>query len=403
MQQIFIGRQPIIDGDGKLYGYELLHRRAGESVAVVGDGDRVSSDMLLNAVLEIGIQQLSGEHRSFINVTQNLLMNPGLDALPSEKVVLEVLEDVPVDQPLLERLALLRGRGFEIALDDYVCLPERVALIEHADIVKIDVLAVVEDDLARQSDFLKRRGVRLLAEKVETPEIYARLKSLGFDLFQGYFFARPEIYKSQRILPNKLVLLELLGRVNQPDITPNELAEIIRGDVSLSVTVLRWANSSMHGLRFAVESIQRAIVVLGLQTIRQWVALLALARMGTTPSELLKMLLVRARCCELFAAAAELPNPSSYFTVGLLSALDVLLKVNMAEALERVPLAAAQKAGVLSGEGDFGLALKAVMAMEAGDPGRAQFHSLTPDVIRDSYLSAISWADNLTNTGMLGT
>jgi EAL and modified HD-GYP domain-containing signal transduction protein len=374
MDHIFIGRQPIVDGAGKLYGYELLHRRAGRQRAIVRDGDRISSDMLLNAVLEIGIQQIAGTHRAFINVTQNLLMNAGLDALPSQGVVLEILEDVPVDSALLERLARLRGLQFEIALDDFVCLPERTALIEHADIVKLDVLAQDFDTLAREVAFLKRRGVRLLAEKVETPAMYQQLQPLGFDLYQGYFFARPDIYRSQRILPNKLVLLELLARVNQPDITPDELSDIIRGDVSMSVTVLRWANSPVLGLKFAVESIQRAIIVLGLQTIRNWVALLALTRMGASPSELLKMLLVRARCCELLAMSANLPNASSYFTVGLLSALDVILKLDMAEALERMPL---------------------------GELARALFHELSFDHIGDCYLVAIAWADNLATTGLL--
>jgi EAL and modified HD-GYP domain-containing signal transduction protein len=203
------------------------------------------------------------------------------------------------------------------------------------------------------------------------------------------------------LLPNKLNVLELLSKVNQPEITPARLAEIIRGDVSLSVTVLRWANSSVYGLRTAVESIQRAIVVLGLQTIRNWVALLALARMGSTPSELMKLVLVRARTCELLATAAALPNPSSYFTVGLLSALDAMLKVHMSEALERLALATAQKAAIERQEGEFGEALKTVFALELADVPRVRFRDLPPEAITECYLSAIAWADNLTGSGML--
>jgi len=312
-----------------------------------------------------------------------------------------VLENVAVDGALLERLERLRRLRFEIALDDFVCLPERNALIEHADIVKLDVLAMDRDALARDVEYLKRRGVRLLAEKVETAAMYRDLKTLGFDLYQGYFFARPDVYESERIEPNKLVVLELLARVSQPDITPEALGEIIRGDVALSVTVLRWANSSICGLRSPVESIQRAIVVLGLQTIRNWVALLALARMGASPSELLKMLLVRARCCELLAGTAQLPNAASFFTVGLLSALDVILKVEMTRALELVALVPSQKAALLQHEGEFGAALAAVIALECGDVGAARFQALSFETIRDCYLSAIAWADNLAATGQL--
>jgi len=401
MERIFIGRQPILDAAGQIYGYELLHRRAGEGCAVIDDGDRISTDMLLNAVLEVGIHQIAGAHRSFINVTHKLLMNQGIDALPSERIVLEVLENVPADAPLLARLEQLRCQKFEIALDDYVCLPDRDALIAHADIIKLDVLALDWNTLARQAQTLQRRGVRLLAEKVESRAIYERLLALGFELFQGYYFARPETHKFQKLLPNKLILLELLSAVNEPDITPDRLAEIIRADVSLSVTVLRWANSSVYGLRTAVESIQRAITVLGMQTIRNWVALLGLARMGSTPSELLKLVLVRARTCELLATAVELPNAASYFTVGLLSALDAMLKVNMSDALERLALAASQRAAIERQEGEFGEALKAVFALELGNEPALRFRSLAPAAITECYFSAIAWAESLTSSGML--
>jgi len=401
MEPIFIGRQPILDAAGGIYGYELLHRRPGEDVAVVDDGDRVSTDMLLNAVLEIGTRQLAGPHRAFINVTHKLLMNEGVDALPSERIVLEVLENVPVDPPLLARLEQLRSRKFEIALDDYVCRPDRDVLIGHADIVKLDVLALDWTALAHHAEALQRRNVRLVAEKVETQAMYERLRALGFGLFQGYYFARPELYTARKLLPNKLVLLQLLARVNQPDITAERLGEIIRADVSLAVTVLRWANSSIYGLRSAVESIQRAIVVLGLQTIRNWTALLALARLGATPSELLNVVLVRACSCELLATSAELPNSASFFTVGLLSALDVMLKVKMSEALERLQLGAAQRAGIERHEGEFGEALKAVLALEAGSLAGARFRDLPRAAITGCHLDAIAWADSLTRTGML--
>jgi EAL and modified HD-GYP domain-containing signal transduction protein len=400
MEHIFIGRQPILDADGVLDGYELLHRRAGEDRTTDVDGDRMSSELLLNAVLEIGIQAVCGGHRSFINVTRNLLMSTGLDALPSDKIVLEVLETVTVDPPLLERLRGLRARHFQIALDDYVCLPDRDPLLAHADIVKLDVLALDEAALERQVALLRDRPLRLLAEKVETPAMYQKLRAMGFHLFQGYFFAKPEIYRGQRIRPNKLVVLELLARVHEQNIMPEQLAVIIRGDVALSVTVLRWANGSIYGMRHAVGSVERAIVVLGLQTVRNWVSLLALARLGTSPNELLTVLLVRARTCELLANAAERANASLYFTVGLLSALDIILQVDMAVALERMPLSAEQKSALFTHSGELGEALNAVIACERGEAARARFASLAENDIVQCYLSGLAWADSLSSAGV---
>ncbi|MDE2350177.1 MAG: HDOD domain-containing protein [Gammaproteobacteria bacterium] len=398
MEHCFIGRQPILDREGKLYAYELLHR--SPAMTPLTDGDRASSDMLLKVVWELGIPQISGTHPSFINMTRNLLMNRGLDALPPAGLVLEILEDVPADAALVRRVAQLRDRGFKIALDDFVHIREREPLVDLADIVKLDCLALDEPALRWHAEWLSRRKIRLLAEKVETHEMHQRTMALGFDYFQGYFFARPLVQKRSRILPNKLVLLELLARVNDPAVTPEELGAIIRGDVWTSITVLKWANGSIYGMRRAVESVERAIVVLGLQTIRNWVALLTMARMGTTPTELLKMLLVRARACELLASEAGRDGPEGYFTVGLLSALDIILQTDMAHALEVVRLSEEQKAAILSRAGDPGAALQAVIAMESGDLAQARFCGLAESDVTGCYLSALTWADALSGNGI---
>lgn len=398
MEHSFIGRQPILDREGKLYAYELLHR--SPAMTPMTDGDRVSSDMLLKVVWELGIPQISGTHPSFINMTRNLLMNRGLDSLPTDGLVLEILEDVPADTALVKRVAQLRDRGFKIALDDFVHVREREPLVDLADIVKLDCLALDDSALAWHVEWLSHRNIRLLAEKVETHVMHERTMALGFDFFQGYFFARPQVHQSRRILPNKLVLLELLAKVSDPDVTPEELANIIRGDVWTSITVLKWANGSIYGTRRAVESVERAIVVLGLQTIRNWVALLTMARMGTTPTELLKMLLVRARACELLASEAGRDGPESFFTVGLLSALDIILQTDMAHALEIVRLSEDLKAAILTRAGDHGAALEAVIAMESGDVARASFCGLPESEVTGCFLAALTWADNLSGNGI---
>ena len=398
MEHIFVGRQPILDRKGKLYGYELLHRTpAGRPV---GDGDAASSEMLLKAVWEIGIPQVSGPNRSFVNMTRNLLLSPGLDALPPAGIVLEILESVAIDDELLRRVIRLRKRRFEIALDDFVHSAERDPLVDLADIVKLDCLALEGTELERHVDLLKRRNVRLLAEKVETREMHERTMALGFDYFQGYYFARPQLQRAQRVPANKLVLLELLASISKPGISVKELAAIIRGDVWISITVLRWANGSLHGLRYAVESVERAIVVLGLQTIRNWVSLLTMAKMGSAPNELLKMVLVRARACELLANEAKQGDSAKYFTVGLLSALDVILQVDMPQALELVPIAPDQREALLTRAGDLGTALQNVIELESGAPCTTPYRRLPEAALLRCYLSALAWADNLSRSGL---
>ena len=342
MQQVFIGRQPILDANGDLFGYELLCRDEQGRLAIAGNGDRESTVMLLDAILAIGLEKLTKSHRAFINVTETLLLGELIDTLPAANVVLEVLETVQASPALAERLGVLRSRKFTIALDDFVLGPGREALIEHADIVKLDVLQLDDAGIEAHVAAIKKHDCRLLAEKIETREQYERLRALGFDLFQGYYFARPELYSTRTLRPSRLAVLQLLGRVNDPDVSITELAALIRSDVALS--------------------------------------------MVTT-------VLVRARTCELLSAALRRANPAGYFTVGLFSALDVMMESPMATLVEQLPLATELKRALLDQSGEHGAALKAVIAVEIGDFAGVRFESMTHQAICQCYVEAVEWAD----------
>ncbi len=393
MQQVFIGRQPILDASGELYGYELLCRDEHGRLAIVGNGDPESTVMLLDAILAIGLEKLTKSRRAFINVTETLLLGELIDTLPASNVVLEVLETVQPSAALSRRLGMLRARKFTIALDDFVLEPGRETLVEHADIIKLDVRQLDQSRLEAHVGALKQRNCKLLAEKVETREEYERMRALGFDLFQGYYFARPELYSTRTLRPNRLAVLQLLGRVNDPDVSITELASLIRSDVALSVALLRWTNAASTGLSAPMESIDRAIIALGLHTIQNWLGLIALARMGSRSTELITTVLVRARTCELMSAGLRRANPAGYFTVGLFSALDVMMESPMATLVEQLPLAAELKQALLEQSGDQGAALKAVIAVEIGDFAGVRFGSMPSEAICKCYVEAVEWAD----------
>jgi len=393
VQQVFIGRQPILDASGDLYGYELLCRDEHGRLAIVGNGDRESTVMLLDAILAIGLEKLTKSRLAFINVTETLLLGELIDTLPASNVVLEVLETVQPSAALARRLGMLRARKFKIALDDFVLEPGREALVEHADIIKLDVRQLDQAGIESHVTALKQRNCKLLAEKVETREEYERLRALGFDLFQGYYFARPELYSTRTLRPNRLAVLQLLGRVNDPDVSITELAALIRSDVALSVALLRWTNAASTGLSASVESIDRAIISLGLHTIQNWLGLIALARMGSRSTELITTVLVRARTCELLSAALRRANPAGYFTVGLFSALDVMMESPMATLVEQLPLTPELKQALLEQSGEQGAALKAVIAVEIGDFAGVRFGSMTHEAICQCYVEAAEWAD----------
>jgi EAL and modified HD-GYP domain-containing signal transduction protein len=242
---------------------------------------------------------------------------------------------------------------------------------------------------------MKRANLTLLAEKVETREEYAKLRALGFDLFQGYYFARPELYTARTLRPSRLALLELIARISEPDVSISELAQVIRNDVAMSVAVLRSANAAVTGLKSRVESIDRAVVTLGLRTIQNWAGIIALARLNSQPAELLTVVLVRARVCELLGAALGRQNPAAYFTVGLFSLLDVMMETPMDELLEKLPLSEEIKTALRAQEGELGAALRCAIAMESGGKNGVHFGPVEFTHASACYQQAIEWADDL--------
>jgi EAL and modified HD-GYP domain-containing signal transduction protein len=307
-------------------------------------------------------------------------------------VILEILEDVEPDPVLLGRLAQLAADGYRFALDDVLDLGPRRPFLDFVEIIKVDVAAAGPARVARQADEWQRTGKLLLAEKVETREQHASLYTMGFHLFQGYFFARPQHAGSAGIPANKLVVMQLLARINDPQITLAELAAIVQTDVALSLGMLRWANSPLAGMRSRVDSIERAVIVLGLESVRSLVLLLALARLGTTPGELLTLILVRARLCELLARARRDGNPATFFMVGLLSGLDAVMNRPMTEVLKDLPIDAAVARALLAREGALGEVLATVLQIESGAFHDIALAGVGLEEAGALYREAIRWA-----------
>ena len=397
MSDIFIARQPIFDADMQVHAYELLFRESedGARSASVEDGDSATSNVIINTFVNIGLEKIVGDHRAFINLTRLFLSNPDLIMLPPEQLVLEVLEDVEPGETLLNGLRNIRERGYRLALDDFVYDERFEPMIELADIIKIDVLGMEQSDIEAMVARLRRPGMQLLAEKVETYEEYEFLKSLGFDYYQGYFFARPTVVRGKTLSANQVAVLELVAKVNNPQVEVDELADIIRADVSLSHKVLKFINSPASGLRSEVDSVHQAVVLLGLATIKNWVTILALANNSTKPNELNATALIRARSCELLARARDFVRPESYFTVGLFSCLDAMMDQPLEELVADLPLSDEARSALLEHQGELGEALDCTLAMEQGDFSRIGFGELDLPQLSDIYLEAISWADQM--------
>jgi len=391
---VFVARQPIYDIELEVYGYELLYRGSGgQAGAQVEDADLATSQVMLNTYMEIGLERLVGLRKAFINIPRSFI-DGSLDIpLSKRQVVLEVLEDVAPDAEVIAGLEELAKRGFALALDDFIYHESLEPLIELADLIKLDIQQVNRDELQHIVRKLKKRGVRLLAEKIETQEEFQFCKGLGFDYFQGYFLARPSLISKKKLPNNKLVNLQLLGRLQEPDVSFEELGELVSKDPSLSIKLLNYINSPVFGLAKPVSSIYRALELLGLNTLKRWVAVLVLFGLSDKPSEVFRTALIRAKLCESIAERLNRPNADEYFVLGLFSLLDVLLDNTMEEVLGLVKLPGNLAAALLAFEGEEGEVLAMVLAYEQADWEAVASLGLAEDVLTGHYLDALQWAE----------
>lgn len=393
MPEIFIARQPIYNRTQHVFGYELLYRSDNENSARIPDGDAATSQTLLNAFTEIGLNNLVGSRSAFINLTRSFLTGKYPLPLPSNRVVIEVLEDVEIDGELIQSVAGLARQGYIIALDDFIYREEAIPLLKLANIVKLDIQAMSEDDLRHHVATLNEYPqLKLLAEKVEVQEEYEVCRELGFHYFQGYFFSRPRIIKRKRVPSNQIALVQLLAELQSPDVTVPKLETLISRDVGLSYKLLRYINSAFFGLPKPIESIQRAVVFLGTNVIKRWATLLVLSRVDDKPAELMVTAVVRAKMSELLAKAMGYPAEEICFTVGLLSVLDALLDMEMEKVLGMLTMSDEVNAALLRREGVPGKILEMVLHYEFNEWDEVRHSDLPQELLLDAYLQSIAWA-----------
>ncbi|WP_455210645.1 EAL and HDOD domain-containing protein [Kaarinaea lacus] len=395
MSDIFVGRQPIYDRKIHVFGYELLFR-SGDNTAdafqQIG-ADGATSTTIINSYLEIGLDKLVGNRYAFINLTENFLLSEEALPISPKQVVLEVLENIAVDEALVKAVERLKLEGFIIALDDYIYDPSHKPLISMVDIIKIDIMQLNQQQLLEHVNLLKPYNVKLLAEKVETMDEFAFCHKLGFDYFQGYFLSKPRVIKSTSLASNKLAVLNLLSVLMNSDSQTEEIEEAMAFDVSISYKMLKLINSAIFNLSRKVESIQQAIVILGRKKLRSWASMVAMATVDDRPSEMIHLAMTRAKMCEILAEKAGLPSLESYFTVGLFSALDILMEKELTELISPLPLDQEIIDALLKHAGDYGDALKCTLAYEVSDADNARFKDLTSNDIFVANVEAVSWAN----------
>jgi c-di-GMP-related signal transduction protein len=397
----FVARQPVLDREKRVFGYELLFRSGVDNFFSSDQPDMASTSVMSDSFLLFGIDTITGGLRAFLNFTRNLLVQEYAFLMPPGQVVVEVLEDVKPEPEILSACAELKKRGYMIALDDFVVAGEASPLVGFADIIKIDFLTTQSELRRKIVHQFQPRGIRMLAEKVENYEHFREALDNGYEYFQGYFFCKPEILTGKDIRGLKLNYLNLLQAVSGPEPDFLELERIIKHDTSLCYKLLRYLNSAVFALHGEINSIRHALSLLGIQEVRRWTSLVALSGLlSDKPAELMITSMVRARFCEnLSRPSGQAGRSTELFLLGLLSMMDAFLDRPMTQILEAIPISAEIKAALLGHDNSMHEVLSLVLAHEKGDWDLVAAVSdrlkLGEAEISRAYVECVSWTHNI--------
>ena len=402
----FLGRQPILNRTQNIVAYELLFRSADSLLcADFNDQTHASAGVILNALAEFGIDNIVGDHQAYINVDTKVFMSDAIELLPKDHVVLELLENMVITSRIVDRCKELKKSGFVLAIDDHSYSPEYEPLYPFIDVVKIDVLNTPTSKLSFLLSKLDRWNFALLAEKVETHEQQKSCMTLGFNLFQGYYFSRPEILNQKRIDPDRMILLRLLNQLHL-EVEVREIEDTFRQHPNLIYNLLRLVNSVAFGLRERVTSIKQAILYLGIQYLTRWVILaLYVSKKGSVLDEpLLHLASVRGKLMELLALQMQpVVNRRDLaeraFITGALSLIDALFNTTIADALGNLNLPEDILSAILRHEGQLGLLLMVSKSMEKAEFMQAEnliaeVNLSTPQLLQ-AQLETLTWAKGI--------
>lgn len=395
--EIFLARQPILDRDRRTFGYELLYREGPDANVLFADPDDATRCVMQRAMIDWGMERIIGDRFGFINASAQLIVSGMHQALPPEGIIIELREDASYDAATVDALARAHSDGFHFALDNITTESELLTsrVLHLVSMVKIEMSKISEASVTRLAECVRssRPGALLVAEKVETMAEYESALEAGFDLFEGYYFARPELMRRAARPSNMSATMSLMSEMQRPDIDINRVEELVGTDPSLAYRLLAVVNSSAFGLDRRVDSLRHAIVLLGVNQVRHLATLIALSASKDSNDELVVIGATRARLASSIVAP-DLRNGA--FTVGLLSVTDSLYQTPMDELLDDLPVSEDIRAALLEGTGPYGPALDAVRACETADvarlgellPGRIQ-------EVQEAYAAAIEWVEVL--------
>ncbi|MBC8061167.1 MAG: HDOD domain-containing protein [Clostridiaceae bacterium] len=400
--ETFIARQPILNKHNKIFGFELLFRDSNVNIYNYNDGDEATLEVLRNIYLNFGMNKIIGNKKAFVNFTGTLLKSEVFNLIPSETLVIEILENIEPEEDIIDACKILKQKGFMIALDDFVFHKKYEKLIEIADIIKIDFRKTKGIERRNIIRRIKLKNVKFLAEKVETMEEFTEAVSYGYSLFQGYYFSKPVMMSSRKIPENKMIYMKLFKELNGKDLNFDAIENLVKLDISISYKLLKLINSASFGLKNNIKSLRHALNLLGGQEIKIWVYFLIMKNISVSkPDILLQNSLIRAKFCELIAHKTSLVDiAENAYLMGMLSLIDIILDNPMDVLLEELMVPAEVGDALLDLKTNIlWKILHIVRLYEVGDWNEVVRYSeefqLSEEFLSKAYIESCEWVNGI--------
>jgi EAL and modified HD-GYP domain-containing signal transduction protein len=409
INEIFLARQPILDRAQQLFAYELLFRGAAFGPADITTDLSATASVILHAS-QFGMEKVIGDALGFVNVDAAVLMSDIFKFLPRERIVLEIVETMKVTPEIYARVAELVQKGFRFALDDVIADTDEVkALLPLIEFVKLDLRDMPLSALLKLAPQFKLANKKLLAEKVESQEEFQVCLDLGFDYFQGYYFAKPHIMSGRKLSPSQHAVLRLMTMLTS-DADSAEVERVIKSNVSLGLNLLRLVNTPTIGYRHRIDSLSQALIVLGRRQLQRWLQIILYAepvKDGQCMSPLLQLATTRGRLLELLAEKLRPGHRAiadQAFTVGIMSLMDVLFAAPMDEILGQVPVVEEVSNALLHHTGFCGELLQLAQALERIKDEAEKLPSMLDKLtlshadLLEIEVAAFEWSDNISRS-----
>lgn len=404
----FVARQPILNKYSKTVAYELLFRNSSRnSYPVDIDSHTATQQTIYNSFLEIGLNEISSGKKILINIDEKSLHDDLIFNLPTEKVSLEILENIEPTGTNIERIKMLKRHGFEIALDDFILNSSSQMLLKYCSLIKIDIRATPVDTIKEHVKLYKKMKIKLLAEKVETHEEYEACKKMGFDFYQGYFFNKPEMISTKKIESQKHVVLLAYKSIFTEEPYPS-IAEKISTDLGLSEKFLRYSNGIIEkkrknvkkGRDMKITSVLQALSFIGHDHAKKFfnLAMIDLVE-SKKPMEIVDLSMIRGQFMSMLFETESKEIRDMAYLAGFFYKLDVLLDKDIRAVLMSLNLHEDIENAILKNEGQIGLALKLSEAIEQNDYDSIDKYAkelkTTIRTINTKYQRAIKWRNNV--------